>query len=107
MAVPDNDVILALDVGTGGARAVAYTLDGQLVAESAADYPTYYDHPTWSEQDPDSWWNGALSALEAVGRQLADSEIPHQRHWIDRPIANHRAIRRAGAPAASGHALSG
>jgi sugar (pentulose or hexulose) kinase len=73
MAVPDNDVILALDVGTGGARAVAYTLDGQLVAESAADYPTYYDHPTWSEQDPDSWWNGALSALEAVGRQLADS----------------------------------
>ena len=69
-AGPGNDVVLALDVGTGGARTVAYSLDGQLIAEAAADYPTYYDHPTWSEQDPDAWWRAALGALKAVGEQL-------------------------------------
>lgn len=73
MKAPDSDAILALDVGTGGARAVAYTLDGQLIAEGAATYPTFYEHPAWSEQDPESWWSGALAALESVGRQLASS----------------------------------
>ena len=70
MAGPGNSVVLALDVGTGGARAVAYALDGQLVAEGAADYPTYYDHPTWSEQDPDAWWSATLAALQSVCEQL-------------------------------------
>lgn len=73
MAVPDKDVILALDVGTGGARTVAYTLDGRLIAENASDYPTYYDHPAWSEQDPDAWWRAALATLETVGQQLRTS----------------------------------
>lgn len=71
MTGPGNRVVLALDVGTGGARALAYTLDGQLVAEGAADYPTYYEHPTWSEQEPDDWWRAALSALEALSQRLA------------------------------------
>src|SRR6185312_12323903 len=75
MAGPGNNVILALDVGSGGARAVAYTLDGQAIAEGAADYPTYYDHPAWSEQDPDDWWRATLAALESVGRQLASLRL--------------------------------
>lgn len=71
MALTETDVILALDIGTGGARAIAYSLDGHVVAESTSDYPTYYEHPAWSEQDPLSWWTGALAALEAVGHKLS------------------------------------
>ena len=74
-AGPDARVALALDIGTGGARAVAYTLDGQVIAEGAADYRTYYDHPTWSEQDPDAWWQSTLAALQSVGQQLEASRL--------------------------------
>ena len=71
MAPSATDVILALDIGTGGARAIAYSLDGHSVAEIASDYPTYYEHPAWSEQDAESWWAGAAAALEAVGHKLS------------------------------------
>lgn len=75
MAGPANNVVLALDVGSGGARAVAYTLDGRAIAEGAADYPTYYDHPAWSEQDPEDWWRATLAALESVGQLLESQRL--------------------------------
>jgi xylulokinase len=64
------DVVLALDVGTGGARVMAYDLAGALVASSEAEYPTFYDRPAWAEQEPEDWWRGALLALKGIASQL-------------------------------------
>lgn len=74
MTEASGEVVLALDVGTGGTRVVAYDLDGALLASGEAAYPTYYDRPAWAEQEPSDWWNAAVVALSALARQLG----PHR-----------------------------
>ncbi len=70
-----SDIVLALDVGTGGARVLAYDLSGALVASREAEYPTYYDHPAWAEQEPEDWWRAALAALQGIAAQLSGYQV--------------------------------
>jgi xylulokinase len=70
MAGAEREIVLALDVGTGGARVSAYDLDGVLVANVEAEYPTYYERPGWAEQEPEDWWQAALLALQQIGSRL-------------------------------------
>jgi len=65
-----RDVVLALDVGSGGTRVVAYDLDGHPLTHAEADYVTYHDRIAWAEQEPEDWWVAALQALQMVTRQL-------------------------------------
>lgn len=70
-----SDIVLALDTGTGGARVLAYDLDGALIASSEAEYPTYYDRPAWAEQEPEDWWRATLAALQGIAAQLGGYQV--------------------------------
>ena len=59
-------LLLGLDVGTGGARAVAVDESGTVVAEASSEYPLMSPRPGWTEQDPQDWWEGAREALGKV-----------------------------------------
>jgi xylulokinase len=63
-------VLVGLDVGTGGARAVAVDESGEIVAEASSEYPLHSPRPGWTEQDPADWWEGAK---EALGKVAADA----------------------------------
>jgi xylulokinase len=76
LAGEGNDVLLALDIGTGGAHLHAYSLDGELLAYAQADYPVYYDRAAWAEQDPEAWWESAQAALRDCLEQL-DAKVRH------------------------------
>ncbi len=66
----DTRVVIAVDVGTGGARAVAVTLTGRVLAEVRRPYPTREPQPGWAEQDPDDWADGGAKALTALAHRL-------------------------------------
>ena len=61
---------MAIDVGTSGARAAAFGLDGNRLFEVRQSYPTTSAAPGWAEQDPRAWRRAALSALAGLVRQL-------------------------------------
>jgi len=63
-------VHVGLDVGTGGARAVAVDEAGEVVAEASAAYPLHAPRPGWTEQDPADWWEGAKAALGRVASEV-------------------------------------
>lgn len=63
-------VLLGLDIGTTGARAVAVEESGRVVAEASSEYPLHAPHPGWTEQDPDHWWRGARQVLREVAEQV-------------------------------------
>ena len=67
-------VVLGLDVGTSGARAVAVDESGEVLADAAAEYPLSTPHPGWSEQDPAHWWKASQEVLENVAAKV-DGEI--------------------------------
>jgi xylulokinase len=59
-------LLLGLDVGTSGARAVAVDEGGGIVAEASAEYPLSSPRPGWSEQDPADWWRASREVLGKV-----------------------------------------
>jgi xylulokinase len=77
-------VLIGLDVGTGGARAVAVDESGEIVAEASSEYPLHSPHPGWTEQDPADWWEGAKEIIRKVatdaGEQVAGIGLTGQMH---------------------------
>ncbi|MGZ8716558.1 MAG: xylulokinase [Gaiellaceae bacterium] len=58
-----SDVLVGLDVGTSGLKAVAISPDGELVATAEEPYPLSTPQPGWAEQDPEDWWRATQAVL--------------------------------------------
>ena len=65
-----TEILVAIDVGTSGARAAAFGLDGNRFLEVRHGYPTESVAPGWAEQDPRAWRRAALAALKSLVAQL-------------------------------------
>ena len=57
------DVLVGLDVGTTGVKAVAISPEGRVLATASESYPLATPQPGWSEQDPEDWWRAARACL--------------------------------------------
>ncbi|WP_033346742.1 FGGY-family carbohydrate kinase [Catenuloplanes japonicus] len=68
-------VLLAMDLGTEGARVGAFDAEGRLLATAHSGYPTSYPQPGRAEQDPRAWWSALVSAtrsvLDKTGKNIA------------------------------------
>lgn len=69
--VQAGDVLLAIDVGTSGARAAVFDLDGHRLLEVRRAYPTVAPHEGWAEQDARLWRSCSLSAVRGAVAALA------------------------------------
>ncbi|PSN10923.1 xylulokinase, partial [filamentous cyanobacterium CCT1] len=69
------DVVIGLDLGTGGVRAIAVNMQGQVVAQTTQSYPLLTPHPGWTEQHPSDWVDATLKALRTVAGQLDGQNV--------------------------------
>jgi len=92
-------VLVGLDVGTGGARAVTINEPGEIVAEASSEYPLHSPRPGWTEQDPADWWEGAKGVLKKVatetGEQISGIGLTGQMHGSVFLDASDQVIRPA------------
>ena len=65
-----TDIAVGLDLGTGGVRAIAVDLQGQIIAQSTRSYPLLTPQPGWTEQNSSDWVEASLDALFDVTQQL-------------------------------------
>lgn len=65
-------IILAIDIGTEGARAGVFDVAGTRLADASAPYLTHYPRPGWAEQNPSDWWRAAVQASRTA---LSDAGI--------------------------------
>ena len=70
MNKPSDGVLVAVDVGTSGARASAFTTDGTELAQVRRSYPTALPGEGRAEQDARRWQTAALSALTSLVKDL-------------------------------------
>jgi xylulokinase len=71
-------VLLGIDVGTTGAKAILIDPNGDMVASATTEYPMSTPRPLWAEQDPQDWWRAATTSIRRVLQNAnpSDPEVP-------------------------------
>ena len=60
----NEDYLIGLDIGTGGAKGLLVASNGKVVATATASYPLLTPQPGWSEQNPEDWWEATVKVLK-------------------------------------------
>jgi xylulokinase len=75
-------VLVGLDVGTTGVKAIAIEKDGEVVARAEEPYPLSTPQPGWAEQDPDDWVRASEAALGRLGVEVGAVGLSGQMHGL-------------------------
>ncbi len=65
-------VIVALDAGTTGVRALGIAESGKIVGLSHQEFTQYFPQPGWVEHDPEEIWLAARSTLSNLCAELEE-----------------------------------
>ncbi|MCW5238944.1 xylulokinase [Verminephrobacter eiseniae] len=67
------ELTLAIDVGTGSARAALMNADGAIVVVAARELAQTVRQFGWSEQQPLAWWSGVVASVHDLLAQVPDA----------------------------------
>ena len=70
-----DSVIVALDLGTTGNRAIAFDKEGNAVASSYYEFKQHFPHPGWVEHDAEEILTTTRQALEDVVKEIGTRPI--------------------------------
>ncbi len=78
------DLVIGIDCSTTASKTVAWDRMGRPIAEGRAALDILAPHPSWGEQDEDSWWSATVAAIHTViakvdPARIAALCITHQR----------------------------
>ena len=71
----DDGVLLGLDIGTSGVKAILVRPGGEVVASATIPLTLSTPRPGWAEQDPDAWWAASIAAIVAVRAQRPNDAV--------------------------------
>lgn len=54
---------IGIDLGTSACKFLLVDDDGAVKNTVTKEYPLFFPHPGWSEQDPADWWNACLAGI--------------------------------------------
>ena len=57
---------VGIDLGTSSVKVLLLDGEGEVVSSVTREYPLYFPHNGWSEQNPEDWYNQTLSALSEL-----------------------------------------
>ena len=65
----DDSLLLGLDVGTSGVKAILVRPAGAVAAAATVPLSLDTPRPGWAEQDPEAWWDASAAAIRReIGR---------------------------------------
>ena len=70
-----NEVVIGVDGGTTAVKAVAFALDGSIVATHHEVVPVDYGTAGEAEQDMNKIWDAVAACLRSVTEQLGDTKV--------------------------------
>lgn len=66
----EQALVMGIDSGTEGIRAVLCDLQGREVASASCGYPTSFPAPGWAEQRPEDWWRALVASVRGACEKL-------------------------------------
>lgn len=82
------DYYLGIDIGTTSSKAVAFSVDGDVVCSHSFDYEMHHPQPNRSEQNPDEIFQAVLHGIDKVVKEM----FPHVPLFISFSAAMHSFI---------------
>jgi len=67
-----KDLLLGIDIGTTGAKAAIFSLEGKLCGLGMDEYGVEHPRPGWAQQDPDALWGACCIAVK---KALSQAEV--------------------------------
>lgn len=68
-------ILIGLDVGTSGTKAIAVDAAGTMLASALVEYPLHSPKPNWAEQDPADWKRAAFEALAQLAAKIDTDQV--------------------------------
>jgi xylulokinase len=73
--MPQQDLVLGLDVGTTNIKCLAVDSTGKIVAQAAEPTPRSHPRPGWTDFEPGPIWDAACRAIRAVVSQIERPDL--------------------------------
>lgn len=69
------DALVGVDIGTTNVKAVAYDVEGRVLASAGRPQEVHRPRPGWAEYDPETMFEAAAASLREVVGQLDDRHV--------------------------------
>lgn len=78
---------IGVDLGTSAVKLLLMNGDGTIENVVSKEYPLYFPHPGWSEQNPEDWWNAVTAGIKELvegfdRRKVAGISFGGQMHGL-------------------------
>lgn len=57
---------IGIDLGTSAVKLLLVNEKGEIVKTASEEYPLFFPHPGWSEQNPEDWYNAVIKGLSRL-----------------------------------------
>lgn len=82
--------VLGADIGSGSVKLTLLSQSGSIAGTAMCEYPTFYPHAGWCEQDPEDWCRAFATGLKELLQQTGVR--PEQIAAIAPDAATHTAV---------------
>ena len=91
---------IGIDLGTSAVKLLLMEGNGKIVRVASREYPLYFPHPGWSQQNPEDWYeqsmDGLYELLDGIDKsQVAGISFGGQMHGLVVLDENDQVIRPA------------
>lgn len=58
--------LMGIDLGTSSCKVAVFERSGRVAASASEEYPVYYPHPGWAEQNSEEWWEAVCRGIRRI-----------------------------------------
>ena len=66
---------IGIDLGTSAVKLLLMDSNGEIKNIVSKEYPLYFPHPGWSEQNPVDWWKQAMAGLKELLAEFDKTKV--------------------------------
>ena len=91
---------VGIDLGTSSVKTLLLSGDGEVLSSVTKEYPLYFPHNGWSEQNPEDWYNQTVASLKELlkgidGKSVQSFSFSGQMHGLVMLDSEDNVIRPA------------
>ena len=66
---------IGVDLGTSAVKLLLMQADGKISKIVSKEYPLFFPHPGWSEQNPSDWWSAVKEGIKELTSEVDRKQV--------------------------------